>query len=145
MRRFMILAASALLLVPLLGGQADAQRGFGGGGFRGGGGFGGGGFRAAGVGGGGWAGRPGWGAAGRWGGGWAARPGWGGGWVGHRRGWGNGWPLVGAAVGLGLASAAYYGSGYYPYDYGYGDCPLVRQQIWDGYGYRVAWVNSCGY
>jgi hypothetical protein len=51
-------------------------------------------------------------------------------------------------VGLGLASAAYYGSGYYPYDYGYygyGDCPLVRQQIWDGYGYRVAWVNSCGY
>ena len=57
------------------------------------------------------------------------------------------------AAGLGLASAAYYSSSYYPYDYGYGydngygygDCIPVRQRVWDGYAYRVVWVNPCNY
>src|ERR1043166_1318581 len=142
MRRSVAMALCGLMLTLVLGDQADAQRGFGGGGFRGGG-FGGGGFRAAGFGGGGFR------AAGIGGGRWAGagfgRPGWGGGWAGHRPGWGYGgrWPLYGAAVGLGIASAAYYGSSYpygygygYPYGYSYGyyaadECALVRQRVWD--------------
>ena len=42
---------------------------------------------------------------------------------------------------------AYYGSSY-PYGYGYNaydDCPTVQQRVWDGWGYRIAWVNSCDY
>ena len=76
-------------------------------------------------------GRPGWGVAGGWG-----RPGWG------------RWPVWGAAAGLGIAAgAAYYGSSY-PYGYGYNaydDCPTVQQRVWDGWGYRIVWVNSCDY
>jgi hypothetical protein len=150
------------------GGGGFRGGGFSGGGFRGGG-FAGGGFRGAAIGGGyrggfvgggaRWGaagiGRPGWGAAGIGRPGWGAagigRPGWGNGWGRPGYGWGGRWPYYGAAaaVGLGIAGAAYYG-GYAPYGYGYGygaydDCPLVRQQIWDGYGYRVAWVNSCSY
>jgi hypothetical protein len=67
-----------------------------------------------------------------------------GGW--GRPGWGR-WPAYGAAVGLGLAAGAYYG-GYYPYGYGYSayyDCPTVARRVYDGWGYRVVWVNSCDY
>jgi len=158
MKRLIILSVSTVLLSAMLADHADARAGFGGGGFRGGGfhgaGFGGG-YRGGFVGGGarwagagigrpGWGavGRPGWGAAGRpgWGGAW--RPGWnGGGWNGAGWGYRRAWPWYGAAVGLGLAGAAYYGS-YSPYGY-YDDCPTVQQQYWDGYGYRIAWVNSC--
>ena len=67
--------------------------------------------------------------------------------------WVWGW----AAAGLGAAAitaGAYYGSyypDYYGYGYGgysgygYGDCSTVPQRIFDGYGYRVVWTNSCGY
>jgi hypothetical protein len=162
MRPIMVLSAAALLLGSVLVDSADARGGvgggrgggFGGGGFRGGG-FAGGGFRGGAVGGGyrggfvgggaRWAGagvgRPGWGV-GRpgWG---VGRPGWGSGWAGRR------WPYWGAAVGLGLAGAAYYGSyAPYGYDYGYGsydDCASTPQQYWDGYGYSTVWTNSCSY
>jgi hypothetical protein len=167
MRRLLVTALSALVLTLIVNDAAEAQRyrgGFGGAGFRGGG-FHGGGFRAVGIGGARWAGgyaRPGWGVAGgRWGAvgraGWVGgRPVWGGarwagyrhGW-GYRPGWGYRWPLYGA--GLGLATAAYYGStyyapyGYYGYGYGPDECAPVRQSVWDGYGYRVVWVNPCNY
>ncbi len=87
------------------------------------------------------------------GGNWAGnRPGWGGGggWNGYRPGWGA------AAAGLGIAGAAAYGASYgYPYGSGYGtygysgyggygDCQPVQQQVWNGYGYQVQWVNPCG-
>jgi len=143
MKKLLLLGASALLFASLVVDEASAQRGmgggfrgggFGGGGFRGG--FGGGGFRAANIGGGfrggfagggfraanvggfrgaGWAGRPvGWGG---WGG---RRVGWGG-W-GWRRGWG--WPVAaGVGLGVGLATAGYYGSCW----------------RWDGW----TWVNVC--
>jgi hypothetical protein len=78
-------------------------------------------------------GRPGWGVAGGWG-----RPGLGWG----RPGWGR-WPLWGAAAGLGVAAGAFYGGWD---DWGYSgvyDCPTVQQRVWDGWGYRIAWVNSC--
>ena len=67
-------------------------------------------------------------------------------WAGYRPGWGHRWPLYGA-VGFGLASAAYYG-GSYPYDhgyYGYDECSPLPQRIWNGYQYRVVWVNPCNY
>jgi hypothetical protein len=173
MNPIMVMSAAALLLGSLLVDSADARGGFGGGrgggfaggGFRGGavgGGFAGGGFRG-GVGGARWAGagvgRPGWGAAGIGRPGWGAagigRPGWGvgrPGWGVGRPGWGHGlagrrWPFWGAAAGLGLAGAAYYGD-YAPYGYGYGsydDCASTPQQYWDGYGYRTVWTNSCSY
>ena len=138
MKRLIILSVSTLLLSAVLADHADARAGFGGGGFRGGG-FHAGGFHGAGFGGAArWAGagigRPGWGGAGRpgWGGG-----GWNGAGWGHRRAW----PWYGAAAGLGLAGAAYYG-GYSPYGYD-DDCPTVQQRYWDGYGYRTVWTNSC--
>jgi hypothetical protein len=174
MKRLFVLVIAALLFVPLITSEAEARWG-GGGGFRGGGfagggfrggGFAGGGFRGAGFAGGGfrggaigmggarWAGagigragwvgrpgfgvgRPGWGV-GRpgWGGGWA-RPGWG--W--NRWGWRGRWPWWGAAAGLGIA-AGFYGG--YPYS-GYYDCPTVQQRVFDGWGYRIVWVNSCDY
>ncbi|MGB9369591.1 MAG: hypothetical protein WCE79_26655 [Xanthobacteraceae bacterium] len=141
MRRLIVLSISALLLSLFFADHADARGGFGGGG----GGFAGGGFRAAAIGGGfagpgRWGGvgigRPGWGVAG------IGRPGWG---VVGRPGWGwrGRWPLWAGAAGLGLAGAAYYGS-YNPYGYD-DDCPMVRRTIWDGYGYRIVWVNACGY
>jgi hypothetical protein len=163
MKRFVVLAIFALLLSPLSFNHADARGGFGGGGFHGGGfagggfrggGFAGGGFRGAAIGGGyrgGFVGggyRQGFvGGGARWAGAGVGRPGWNGGW---RPGWGGAgwgyrrvgaWPWYGAAVGLGLAGAAYYNS-YAPYGY-YDECPTVRQQYWDGYGYRIVWVNAC--
>src|SRR5262245_21990967 len=154
------------------GGGGFRGGGFGGGGFRGGfagggfrGGFAGGGFRGgfarAGWGGGwgrpGWGGgdvrwagagwgRPGWGGA-RWAGGWG-RPGWGWG----RPGWGwrrPGWGFAAATVGLGLGLAAtspYWYGGYDPYysTVGYDDCTVPRR-VWTGWGYRVVWVNACGW
>jgi hypothetical protein len=52
-------------------------------------------------------------------------------------------------VGLGVAAGAYYG-GYDPYGYGYSystyyDCPTVARRVYDGWGYRVVWINSCDY
>ena len=144
MRRLIVLSISALLLSAVFSSDADARSGFGGGGFRGGfagggyrGGFVGGGYRNGFIGGGYRGGIVGSGA--RWGGAGIGRPGWNG------AGWGfrgvRPWLGYGAAVGLGLVGAAYY-NGYAPY--GYDDqCPAVQQQYWDGYGYRVMWVNAC--
>ena len=74
-------------------------------------------------------------------GGWAGggfRPGWGGGW---HRGFRPGFPLVGAAVGLGLAaSSPWWG---YPGYYGYGDGCLAPRRIWTAWGWRTRWVNVC--
>ena len=65
-------------------------------------------------------------------------------WAGGRPGWGR-WPYWGAAAGLGIAAGAYYGSSY-PYGYNaYDDCPTVQQRVWDGWGYRIVWANSCDY
>ncbi len=146
MWRSLLLVSSALLFCVVLSDGADAQR-YGGAGFRGGG-FYGGGYRAVGVGGGRWAagaiGRPGWGAGYRpgWGGRWAGyRTGWR--WAGYRSGWGNR-PWLGAA-GLGLASAAYYGS-YYPYAYGAGGYYPYGYSSY-GYGYNdcVPWRGRYAY
>jgi hypothetical protein len=51
-----------------------------------------------------------------------------------------GFPLVGAAVGLGLAAGYPYWGGYSGY---YGDGCLVRQRIWTPYGWRVRVVDVC--
>ena len=152
MRRTMLLGASALLIGLLVNSQAEAWRGgYRGGGFRGTAvGFGGTGWAAHGLAGprfaGGWGGAR-WGTWGGvcpgWGGDWGVRPRWG--WAGQRP-WGwraAGWPLFGA--GLGFAAASFY-----PYDYGYssyayGGCPLVRRRIFDGWGWRIVWVNPCSY
>jgi hypothetical protein len=51
---------------------------------------------------------------------------------------------LGAAAGLGFAAAAYG----YPYGYGYSnyyDCPTVARRVFDGWGYRIVWLNSCDY
>lgn len=88
------------------------------------GGFGGGGFR---------------GGGGFHGGGFRGGPGFRGGFVrgpGFRR-FG---PGLGIGLGLGLAA----GYGYYGYPYGYGGCVAPRR-IWTPYGWRVQYVNSCGY
>jgi hypothetical protein len=170
MRRAFILMVSGLLSAQLFVDDAAARNGFhggfGGGGFRGGsfvgGGFARGGFARPAFAGAGFV-RPGWGGGGaRWGGGWGPgwgpRPGWG--WraasVGLRPGWGWrpglgagsrwrrgwgpgwGWGAVGAGLAVGaLASAPYFSS------FGYDDCPVVGRQVWDGFGPRVIWVNSC--
>jgi len=55
---------------------------------------------------------------------------------GHR---GFGFPLVGAAVGLGIASSYPYWGG----DYGYGDGCLVPRRVWTPYGWRRHWINIC--
>jgi hypothetical protein len=135
MKKLLLLGASALLFASLVVDEASAQRGmgggfrgggFGGGGFRGG--FGGGGFRAANIGGGFRGGFAGGGfraanVGGFRGAGWGGRRvGWGG-W-GGRRGWGWGWPVAaGVGLGVGLATAGYYGSCW----------------RWDGW----TWVNVC--
>ena len=140
MRRLFMLALSTLMFCLIVNDHAEAQR------------YGGGRWAAGGVGWGTLSGRPGWGAAGirpgwraagwrgyrsGWGGGWAGyRPGWR--WAGYRPGWGYNRPWYGAAA-LGLASAGYYSSYYYPYAYasssyypsaygayGYNDCSPVR-------------------
>jgi hypothetical protein len=60
-----------------------------------------------------------------------------------------------AAAGVGLAAGAYYGGypyGYDPYGYGgygyagyYDDgCVPVARRVFDGYGYRIRYVYSCG-
>ena len=165
MRRVFILVVSALLSAQLFADDAAARNGFhggfGGGGFRGGG-FAGGGFARGGFARPAFAGagfvRPGWGGGGRWGGGWGPgwgprpgwgwrganvglRPGWGGwgpGWGWRRPGWG--WGAVGAGLAFGaLATAPYFNS------FGYDDCPVVGRRVWDGFGTRVVWVNSCDY
>jgi hypothetical protein len=52
---------------------------------------------------------------------------------------GFGFPLVGAAVGLGLAAGYPYWGGYY----GYGDGCLVPRRVWTPYGWRRHWINVC--
>jgi hypothetical protein len=76
-------------------------------------------------------GRPGW-ARPAWRPGWNSRPGW-----GLRPGWGWGAAGLGFAAGA-LAAAPVYAS------FG-NDCPIVRRQVWDGFRYRIAWVNACNY
>ena len=65
----------------------------------------------------------------------------------HHRGFRPGFPLVGAAVGLGLAASyPYWGGypGYYGYsDYGYGGGCLVRERVWTPYGWRIRVVDAC--
>jgi hypothetical protein len=156
MRQAFILMVSAILSAQFVAGDAAARNGFhggfGGAGFRGGGfvggGFARGGFARPAFAGAGFV-RPGWnGGGGRWGGGWGSgwgpRPGWG--WrmanVGLRPGWGwrRGWGWRAAGVGFtfgALAAAPYFSS------FGYDDCPVVGQQVWDGFGPRVVWVSSC--
>ncbi len=121
------------------GGFRPAAVGWRGGAWRGGWG---GGFRPAAIGwrGGAW--RGGWGGYG-WRGGWAYRP--------YRRyGWGAGAALAAGVIGAGLVAAAtspyYYGypayyGGYYPAYYG--GCYQTLQWVWDGWGWRRAWVTTC--
>ena len=194
MKRLFVLSVAALLLAPLISSEAEAQRGGGGGGFRGGGGFaggggfrGGGGFAGGGFRGGGFAGGGFRGAAIAGGGfrgaahgrrrpmgrrrhrapglgcGWSRLPPW----TGRRPpGLGRGTPGLGCGRRLGQARLgplarlgrgsrsrhrgrcrllrqllSGYGYGYNAYD----DCPTVQQRVWDGWGYRIVWVNSCDY
>jgi hypothetical protein len=62
------------------------------------------------------------------------RPGWGGRW---HRGFhpGFGFPLVGAAVGLGLAAGG-------PWGWGYGGC-VVPRRVWTPWGWRTRWIDVC--
>jgi hypothetical protein len=65
----------------------------------------------------------------------------GGGFRGFHGGFRPGFPLVGAAVGLGLAASyPYWG---YPGYYAYGDGCLVPRRIWTPWGPRVRWINVC--
>src|SRR5215218_8932016 len=57
------------------------------------------------------------------------------------RGGGFGWGAP-VALGLGLGLAA--GYPYYSYA-GYGDGCLRPRRIWTPYGWRVRWINVCGY
>src|SRR6201985_577567 len=102
-------AVGSLAIAPT---AASARGGFGGGGF-GGGGFHGGGFHGGGF-----------------HGGFGFRPGF---HPGFRRGFG--FPLVGAAVGLGLAASSPW------WGYGYGDGCLAPQRVWTAWGWRTRWVN----
>lgn len=52
---------------------------------------------------------------------------------------GFGFPLVGAAVGLGLAAS----SPYWGYPAYYGDGCLVPRRIWTAWGWRTRWINVC--
>ncbi|MGB9365040.1 MAG: hypothetical protein WCE79_03400 [Xanthobacteraceae bacterium] len=113
MRSLIAILAAAFIGLAFASDSASARPG--GGGFRGGGGFYAGGFHGGGF-----------------------RPGWGGGFRHH--GFRPGFPLVGAAVGLGLAASYPYWGGYPAY---YGDGCLVRQRIWTPYGWRVRVVDAC--
>ena len=115
MKKILMLAASAMLLVAVVPEQADAQGMRRGGGGRGT-------VMARGV-------RP--GPAFRPGGGYAYRGGY-----GYRRGPGWGLPLAAGVLGaaaLGAAAYPYYGAGY-------ADPCLERQQVVDAYGY-ARWVT----
>jgi hypothetical protein len=50
---------------------------------------------------------------------------------------GFGFPLVGAAVGLGLAASSPW------WGYGYGDGCLAPRRIWTAWGWRTRWINVC--
>jgi hypothetical protein len=76
--------------------------------------------------------------AGAWGPGW--RPGWNR-WNRWNR-WGPGWGWGAAGIGLGLAAASVAA---YPYYASYYDDCTVPRRVFDGWGYRVVWVNVCGY
>lgn len=85
---------------------------------------------------------PGWGGS-TWQSGW--QPGWSGGsrWAWHRPGWGwnrPGWGWGAAGVGFAAGVAATSPWGWSSWG---NDCPMVRQRVWDGFGYSVRWVNSC--
>jgi hypothetical protein len=117
MLRKAMMAVTAVAVLSLMSPtDASARGGFGGGGFHGGG------FHGGGWGGGGWHGG---------GGGWR-----GGGWRGGGWGWG-GPALIGAGIGLGIASVGW-GPGW-----GWGD-PCVRpRQVWTSWGWRTVPVNVC--
>lgn len=147
MRSLIAVLTAAFIGLTFASDSASARPG--GGGFRGGGGFHGGGFHGGGF-------RGGFAGGGFRGGlsgggfrpGFAGgfRPGWGGGFRHH--GFRPGFPLVGAAVGLGIAAASYpyWGGypGYYGYgDYGYGGGCLVRERVWTPYGWRIRIVDAC--
>jgi len=57
--------------------------------------------------------------------------------------------LLGLAA-VGLAAGAFY-AGAYPYGYGfdpyayYDGCGTVARRVFDGWGYRVVYVNTCDY
>ncbi|MEJ0074371.1 MAG: hypothetical protein WDO17_02810 [Alphaproteobacteria bacterium] len=111
MRSLIAILTAAFIGLAFTPTSASAR--FGGGGFHGGGfhgGFHGGGFR----------------------GGFGFRPG-----FGFHRGFRPGFPLVGAAVGLGLAASSPW------WGYGYGDGCLVPRRVWTGWGWRTRWINVC--
>lgn len=116
MRQLFVAAAAGLLAASVAVDVADARPGFrgDGGGFHSGAGF-----------------RPGWNGGGMQ---WWPNPGWQPnpsgrlGW-----GWGNGWGWAAAGT------LAYDPYGYSAYD----SCPNVQRRVWDGYGYRITWLNSC--
>jgi hypothetical protein len=58
----------------------------------------------------------------------------------RHHGFRGGFPLVGAAVGLGLAASYPYWGGYPGY---YGGGCLVRERIWTPYGWRIRVVDAC--
>jgi hypothetical protein len=124
MRSLIAILAAAFIGLAFVSDSASARPG--GGGFRGGGGgFHGGGFHGGGF-------RGGF-AGGGFRGGFHHG--------GFRHGFRPGFPLVGAAVGLGIAGATYpYWGGYPAY---YGDGCLVRQRIWTPYGWRIRVVDAC--
>jgi hypothetical protein len=164
MRRILVAALGALLLVITFASEAFAQRGFRGGGLYGGGfrgaGLYGGGFRGAGDGyrGVGWRGSA-------WRGGWGYRPYrpllWGAAAIGtaaavssyysypygYGYGYANGYPYARSGYGYGYPNgyASYgYGSGY-PSAYGgyaYAGC-MTPRRAWNGWGYQRVWVQGC--
>jgi hypothetical protein len=54
---------------------------------------------------------------------------------GFRRGFG--FPLVGAAVGLGIAASSPW------WGYGYGGGCLVPRRVWTPWGWRTRWIDVC--
>ena len=111
MRSFIAILAAAFIALAFTPTSASARMGgFHGGGFHGG--FHGGGFRGG------------------------FHPGFRPGFGFHHRGFRPGFPLVGAAVGLGLATSPWWG-------YGYGDGCLVPQRVWTPWGPRTRWINVC--
>jgi hypothetical protein len=127
MRRFLVLAGSALMLTALQSGDATAQKS---------------GYHRGGpsvvhgrtVRGGGWAGRPAY-----VGHGWGYRP-----QYSYRQ---RSSPGLGLAAGLAvgaLAAGAVAATPYYePYAYPAADPCLRQQQIWNGWGYEWQWVRVC--
>jgi len=56
---------------------------------------------------------------------------------GFHRGFRPGFPLVGAAVGLGIAASSPW------WGYGYGGGCLVPRRVWTPWGWRTRWIDVC--